>query len=419
MLLNKKKFIAVSAILVLPFVLFAQNNSSPYSVLGIGDIETSFFNKYTGMANAGVALADDRYINNSNAASLAKLREHFFSFEVSSRFKQVVYSGAGVLAPNNKTTDFSVERVALAARVSKRWGSSLGLNPFSNAAFSFATFKNIQGSSLSVAADYLGEGGIHQFYWANGFNVTKNTSIGVTSSLLFGSLTQTETILNSAVSPTLTTKNNIFLRNYYFNFALQTKLKINKKWMSTYGVTYAPKTSLYAEYSVVVTSDNATQIKNDITKNDFFTLPETYNAGMAFIKDNKYTFTVNGQFQNWSALKYSGSNYQLVNSNKLSFGYQNSKKARNAYNAEYEKGTFQLGLYAGNSYIKMNNTQLTDFGGSIGYSRNSRTSALGYILSLEVGRRGTTSSSLLSENYFNLNLTLSYLEFLFGGKKYF
>src|SRR5665647_356051 len=137
MLVKTKMIIMAAGCLIgLPVLLSAQNNSSPYSVLGIGDIENSYFNRYTGMANAGVALADDRYINNSNAASLTQLREHFYSFEISTRFKQIVYSGAGITAPDNKTTDFAVRRINLAARISKRWGSSIGLMPFSTAAFS-------------------------------------------------------------------------------------------------------------------------------------------------------------------------------------------------------------------------------------------------------------------------------------------
>ncbi len=416
--INIKKIIAFGCLVALPAFLSAQNNSSPYSVLGIGDIETSYFNRYTGMANAGIALADERYINNINAASLTKLRLHYFSFEISSRFKQIIYSGAGVTATANKTTDFAMRRVSLAAKVSKKWGSSLGLTPFSTAAFSYVANKNIQGSLLNVSADYEGEGGVNQFYWANGFQLTKNTSVGVTSSLLFGSISQTEQILSSDLSTTLTTKSNTYLRNYYFNLSLQTKLKLNKKWQSTYGITYSPKTSLLAEHSVNVT-DGSVTIKNAITSNDYFAIPENLNLGIALIKNNQYTFTVNAQAQNWNALKYTGSNYQLVNSNKLSLGFQKSQKATNGLNMEYEKGFFQVGIYAGKSYIKMNDNQLTDFGGSIGYSKNLRNTQLGYVISVEGGRRGTRNAAQLSENYFNINLTLNYLDFLFGSKRYY
>ena len=404
-------FIAV-VVIGLPALLTAQNNSSPYSVLGIGDLETSYFNRYTGMANAGVALNDDRYINNSNAASLSQLREHFFAFEVSSRFRNIVYTGASIIAPDNHTGDFAVRRINLAAKINRRWGSSLGLMPFSTSNFSYITNKNIQGTNLNVVADYEGDGGVNQFYWSNGYKITKSTSIGVTSSFLFGSMNQSEQILSNNLSTTLTTKNSIYLRNYYFNFSVQTKKKLSKAWMSTFGATFSPKTNLFAEYTTNVISNDVTELKKDITKNDFFKLPNTLNVGIALIKNNRYTFTANAQGQDWNALKISGANYQLVNSNKLSIGFQNSIKARNSYNQEYEKGFFQLGLYAGNSYIRINNSQLTDFGGSIGYGRNSKNNPLGYALSLEAGRRGTMNTQNLTENYFNLNLTISFLDYL-------
>jgi hypothetical protein len=113
--------------------------------------------------------------------------------------------------------------------------------------------------------------------------------------------------------------------------------------------------------------------------------------------------------QKWSSLKYAASDYQLVNSNKLSIGFQHSLKTRSPYGIKYEKGFFQMGLYAGKSYLKLDNHQVTDFGGSIGFARNSKSSLLGYIILLEPGRRGTRSTAQLRENYFNINSTFSYL----------
>ncbi|CAN5581514.1 membrane protein [soil metagenome] len=407
-------------LILLPNIIKAQNNSSPYSVLGIGDIENSSFNRYTGMANAGIALTDTRHINNSNAASLTGLNEHFYSFEISMRYKQSIYTGGNVDASYNKSADFAIRRINLAMKVSKKWGSSVGLQPFSTAAYSYNALKNIQGTLTNVAASYEGEGGVNQFYWANGVKLTKNTSIGLTSSFLFGSLRQTENLLGSDnVTPELTTVQNTYLRNYYFNIGLQTSLQLNKTWDTRYGITFSPKTDLFAEYTTDVTSSDGVSLKNDVTKNDYFTLPAIVNAGIAFIKDAKYTFTINGQYQNWSSLKYQGNNYQLVNSNKLSLGYQNSFKAKNYYNREYEKGFFQLGLYAGQSYLKVKNVPITDIGASIGYGMISKRSPISLLIALEAGKRGTTNKNILSDNYFNLNFTFSYVDFLSNGKRYY
>lgn len=403
----------------IPLTSLAQNNSSPYSVLGIGDIESSSFNRYTGMANTGVALSDSRYINNSNAASLTALIPRFYTFELSERYKQILYTGAGVQAPDDKTSDFQMRRLNLAAKITKRWGSSIGLMPFSTAAYSFSAYKNIQGTSQSVAANYTGQGGVNQVYWANGFRITKNTSLGVTSSLLFGSLKQAENLQGGSTSGTLITTKNNYLHNYYFNFSLQTKLKLNKHWLSTYGLTFTPQTALHQTYTVNVTdSSTGATIKAGTPQYGYYNLPMTVNAGIALIKDQKYTFTVNAQSQSWGTLNYAGANYQLVNSNRISLGFQSSRLLRNYYNQDYEKGFFQLGLYGGNSYLKVNNQQITDFGGSIGYGRNSFRSALGWVAALEVGRQGSYNNSVLSENYVNLTITLSYLDFFNSNKKY-
>lgn len=409
---NKKMLQIAFLLLGLPIVSFAQVNSSPYSVLGIGDIESSSFNRYTGMASAGVALSDARYINNSNAASLTSMVPRFFSFELSERYKQVLYTGGGVLPTNNQTSDFQMRRLTMATKITKRWGSSIGLMPFSTSSYNFTSDKVIVGSYQTLGATYQGTGGVNQVYWANGYRVTKNTSIGVTSSILFGSLAQTENLASSGSTGTLITTSNNFLHNYYFNFSLLTKLKLNKHWLSTYGITFTPKAFLYSTNTVNVTdSSSGTILKAGNPQYSHYDLPMGINAGIALIKDNKYTFTINAQTQNWGNLNYVGQNYQLVNSNRISIGFQSSSLLRNYYNQDYEKGFFQLGLYGGNSYLKVNNQQLTDFGATIGYGRNSSRSPLGWVAALEVGREGSPNSLILSQNYVNLTITLSFLDF--------
>lgn len=40
--------------------LQAQNNASPYSIAGIGDIESGYFDRSSGMANTGVSLSSGK-----------------------------------------------------------------------------------------------------------------------------------------------------------------------------------------------------------------------------------------------------------------------------------------------------------------------------------------------------------------------
>lgn len=62
--------------------VFAQNNASPYSIVGIGDIEKSSFDRTSAMGHAGVALSSDatnRFLYHANPASYSGLQDKFFN----------------------------------------------------------------------------------------------------------------------------------------------------------------------------------------------------------------------------------------------------------------------------------------------------------------------------------------------------
>ena len=127
MILRSSVFAGIFFLLVLPFIVKAQNNSSPYSIIGIGNIENSGFDRYTGMANAGIALSDNRYVNSANAASLPKLSNHVFSFEMSLRSSIYDYSGGGLstINPTNPTPsptfDIAFRKLAVATKITPKW----------------------------------------------------------------------------------------------------------------------------------------------------------------------------------------------------------------------------------------------------------------------------------------------------------
>jgi hypothetical protein len=58
--------------------LAAQTNNSPYSLLGIGDIDNDFYNRTSGLANTGIAYRSDRFLLNNNPASFSALTNQVF-----------------------------------------------------------------------------------------------------------------------------------------------------------------------------------------------------------------------------------------------------------------------------------------------------------------------------------------------------
>src|SRR5665647_2457530 len=188
----KKHYIFEAVILLFVSVkTIAQNVSSPYSIIGIGDIENSYFNRTSGMANTGIAYRNSQYIILNNPAS------------------------------------FSVERLSLGIRVNKWWGSSVGLMPFSTSNYSFSGTKSLQGTSSTLPVEYDGTGGVNRYYFANGFRITKNLSAGINTSFLGGSLIQQDSLLTSDLSSGLFTTKNIYIRNWYLEYGLQYHIPVS------------------------------------------------------------------------------------------------------------------------------------------------------------------------------------------------
>jgi len=368
--------------------LYSQNTNSPYSILGIGDIENNLFNRTGGMANTGLAYRNDKYIINNNPASYSALQQQFFVFEISGRGQFVNYKGTPLEGSSASGKDFAIKRLSVATKINKWWGSSAGLMPYSTANYEFNSSKTIQGTNSTVPVTYDGSGGVNQVYWGNSFQPFKHFSIGVNASYLFGSLTQTESLVTDGLATTLTTTRQTFLKNFNFTYGAQYYLPISKRWDVSIGGVYQPAHKLAADASVIVT-DNATQISStsDDVKNADFKLPNSSGIGFSITKDKKYTLSGDYKYAAWTSTNYS--------------------------------------VYYGKSYLNINGQQLNEMDLTLGYGlfrvkNQLGLSSLGVSLGLDVGQRGTTQAGLIKENYVNFTITVSYRDFWrTKGAKYF
>jgi len=399
---------------------YSQNNASPYSIIGIGDIENSYFDRSSGMANSGTAISSSRYLYQSNPASYSSLDDHFFHVDVAARFKAVTYSGQPISSTtSNQSTDLQFKKITTAIKLKKWWGISVGLLPFSTANYSFYAAKPIQGTSITANAYNEGSGSTNQLYIANSFKINKNLSFGIQSAYLFGQLQQKETLMTTITDSLLTTTSNIFLSNLYFKSGLQYHTKISPALSVSAGLTGSLQTKLRANTTLLVTSGNTTLVNNQEFKNDYFTLPVVYSGGLAATLHDKYTFSADYNFQSWSDLKYAGTGYVLTNSSRYSAGFEYSNKLR-LRDQSFEKYFFQAGLFYSDSYLKINGQQLNDLGGTIGAGftplRNPKLAVQG---ALEIGKRGTTSNGLVKENYTQFTISVTYIDFWFKQKKFY
>ena len=409
-------FLTTMCLVCIASYIAAQNNTSPYSIIGIGDIEKSSFDRTSGMGHAGVALSSNRFLYQSNPASFSAIDEHFFYFEFSSRYKTVGYSGTPVTDPTqSNSSDIQFKKVAIAIKPVHGWALSIGLLPFSTSNYSFNSNKTIQGSNSDATAYYQGSGSTNQFYITNSFNLGKHFAIGLQASYLFGQLQENETLTQFIGDSVLSTNRNIFMGSPYLKLGFQYKAKLTKQWDISVGATASNTTKLKADYALLVKDGSTVLMNNEYYRSNYFTLPVMYTGGIAAVYKNSYTFAADYNFQGWSTTNYKGINYALVNSQRFSAGAEYSKKL-NYVNQVFEKYFLQTGFFYNNSYLQIAGQQLTDVGVTLGAGMVLARSGLGLQGDLEFGKRGTTDFGLIKEKYTQFNVTISYRDFWISRK---
>jgi hypothetical protein len=395
----------------------AQNMNSPYSVYGIGDIDYKSYNRTSGMGGTGLALRSSSYIINNNPASITGLERSFLVMNVATTGKTSTYQGNAITPENSKNQDFWVKGISLAVKLNKSWASSIGFGQFSNVNYKFTGSQAIEGSTNIYSTMYEGDGGLTEYYWNNAFSLGKHFSVGIRTSLIGGSINQTETIYDPNLQTTIATQQQDYFRSFRFQYGVLYTASLNKKWDMGLGARYSAKTKLAAERTLTVAQDGVNIVEDQFIKNDRFWLPATYAAGISFTHNKKTVFAADYTYEDWSSLNIKGNGWRYNNSQRLSAGVEFSTLLKK-WDKPVEKKFFQLGGFIQDSYLQVRNSPIREFGFSAGMGGGLGGSLL-YSLSGEFGMRGTTNANLIKENYFQFTLSLSYRDFLFSkGRRY-
>jgi hypothetical protein len=416
--------ILLSLLSVMSVGVMAQGNFSPYSQMGIGDLEDSYYNRTSGMANTGIAYRSNRFLIDNNPASFSALADQYFTVEMGIRGSLINYTGEPVDPSNNQSADITFRKLVLGMKLSKHWGSSIGLVPFSTQNYEFNVPYDLLGSTTEIANHYYqGHGSVNKVYWANAYEFFHHLSLGVDFGYLFGQLSQKDIIQNgSAGGATLTsTTNSVDLNNLYMSYGMQFYGKIGKKWNYSLGATFANKSDLFASTNRVVLAADSSTLQNIQVNQNYLTLPINYGFGVALTKDQKYTWLADYKYQGWAGVSgntYPGQQYSLGNSQKGSVGFEVSKK-KTFYNTKVELSYFQGGVYYGTTYLQIAGQQIKDMGVTAAFGINSLKSPIAYSVILQYGIKGTTVNNLIRENYTNLTFVINYGALWYTkGKKY-
>lgn len=393
----------------------SQTTSSPYSILGIGDIETKDFGRWFGMGSTGIALKNKGYINSLNPASLMGLEKNFIYFDIASRgrFSEYTLPGSDSSQPSNP--DMAVRRITFACRPDDKCAFAFGLKPFSTVDYYFFQTNTILDNKTELTKIIDGSGGIYQMYGTYARKLSDKVSIGFTASYLFGSLVRNTQYMNEDLSFNIERNEYDRLSSFQLQAGLQYSSRLSKKITQHFGLTLSSPavfkravTSEYKDQGVVVYSKTENKEK--------FYLPLAVGAGYALQFNNKITLSGDVLFSNWKQQKIEYYDSYTKPSQKISLGFEYSSKQRIG-SEFFERWYLQFGISAETNYFYIAGKPLRSTAFTFGTGRTFSPRMSGYF-GLEVGNRGGKTSNQISERFAQVMLGITLKEFWYNPRKF-
>ncbi|MBO9659166.1 MAG: hypothetical protein J7527_10115, partial [Chitinophagaceae bacterium] len=292
-----KRSLFMSAGLVAASHVNAQNMNSPYSIYGVGDIDFKSYNRTSGMGGAGLALNSSYYLIDNNPAAIAGLQKSFFTIDAAFAGKTVKYSGSPINADNSDNKDFWIKRLSFAVKINNVWASGIGIGQFSNVNYVLSGTKPVDGTTGTYTTYYEGDGGLNEYYWNNAFKLGKRLTLGIRSSILSGSINQTETVADAGLSSPVSTRIQDYMSKARFQFGAIYTQPLNKNWDLSIGGKYIPTIDMRSDRAITVSDGSSVILDDDFIKTDRFSLPNTYAGGIALKKKNKITYALDYSYE--------------------------------------------------------------------------------------------------------------------------
>jgi len=428
----------------------SEQENSPYSYFGPGDLKNIQLPAKRAMGGTGIASSSNRYINLVNPAALSMLR--YASLHTG------LFANAHWLSENNTSTNTSntnysfnasMEYLVLGLPITKWWGSSIGLLPYSTTNYNIMreVYEGSTTDSLNLNVyNFQGSGSFYKFQWANGFTTpVKKTgflkenqiAFGVNADYYFGNRDLTTIVYKPNIENIfdLRETQSLSLNDFGFYSGLLYKRyfykKINKdaevvkeeidKILSV-GLTFQSNTKINAKQDYVLQqvllSGRAVQVLD--TVGDFFerapaniTLPAEFGIGINYGQPGSWQIEANFKQINWSKYK-DYRNITLSDAYKLSIGTQFTPRGKNSVRNRVNTLSYRFGgYYYSNHIITANEATIPDFGLTFGLGipvlngvKYRRLANLN--LSFNIGNRGNIQDNNVRETYFKTTLGITF-----------
>jgi len=436
MRLNIKKYLYIVGICFSAAANAQTNSSSPYSAFGLGALRGDQLPQYRSMGglSTGVrSLGGYSNINVANPAAYSNIQ--LSTFDIGMYMNRTILEKGG---KSEGSGNFALDHLNFAIPLSQRSAFSFGLMPFSDMGYSYSSPMSF-GSTDTTKANkaFAGEGGISKAYIGYGVQFGKHFSVGANVSYLFGKLNNISGIEypNQLGTTNSRIEHKRDINGFNFDLGAQYHTLLNEKTLLTLGYTNTPGTKLNSTASEIATriSSNISEgtinsvldtVSSFYGKEQKITMPMRHSFGFSINRANKWLLGADIRYANWSDYK-DGS--VLDDQSKFQDSYGASLGGQwtpDITSIKYWNAVdYRFGLRYDKTYLNLNGQDIKDMALSIGLGLPIRaerglSSYYKVNLSAEMGQRGTLSSNLVKERYFNFTVSFMLNDRWFQRYKY-
>jgi len=403
---------------------FSQNNNStsPFSRYGLGDLHHYGYGRTAAMGGASLGSRHSLQINSANPASYNALDSlsFVFDFGVDGTFSDYK-SDYGKL----KASDVNFRYFSLNWPITRWLGAGMGVQPFSDMGYEVGFIEEVDSES-NVYHSYNGDGTTSKAFFGASVKLFKGLSVGANLNYLFGRLNQnTNIVFGSSDLFYISKSEGTRLRDFTFTYGLQYDIELKKDQFLTLGATLEPQSKVTAlhrlfDYKAITvgTSTLTDTIEFIAESKDVIKLPSTFGVGLSYSKLNKLEINADYYYAGWSKATFFGKTDPLITDlSRISAGFEYIPEAF-SIRSYLKRVKYRVGIHQENSYLKLNNHQIKEFGISFGAGIPFPKSKSTANFAVEFGKKGTTKDNLVRNNYAKLSLYLNLYDYWFVQRKF-
>lgn len=428
--------LVVAAAALFPVAVSAQTSSinafSPYTMYGIGELNTPGTLPMRSMGGIGIAMRNSGVVNLLNPAAYSSMPQKSFLFNFGLE-GQNYYNSQTVEDATKRSAynTFNFHDIAIQLPITKKIGLGFSLTPYSSVGYRtefdhpYEGNDPVWGNVGRIRYQYEGEGDVTEVKLGFGWEIFKNFSIGIAAQYYWGDIDRNfamtpqpitgEGTFNSTVG-----KDNYSISSFKGQIGVQWNAVVNRKRALTFGATYDFGGDLNPEVTkkIYVGDLYNTVVKGDTT-HMALVLPHQLGLG-AYYQTAKWAVGVDYVYQNWggrnNSTEYTGSGMEVAytNTNTIKMGVEFTPN-RNDIRHLLSRWSYRAGFRYGNYNQTFGGQTLNQYAVTLGIGIPVKFRAISAIdIGFEYGRRGYNIADrlgLVRQQYFKFAIGFT----LFAG----